>query len=124
MSVEDLSERAVDQLVDETLARLHHLRDLHAAHHLPIWPSADVRTAATQVVARLTAEPTRDRTARIVLSTLWNTDDTHHIPTGWWTTPLGQLLLDSGPTEQPQQRPPAPAAPAVARLPSSPREHI
>ena len=106
MSAEDLHERAVDQLVDETLARLHELRHLLATQQLASWAGADVRTAAAQVIARLTTGPARYRTARALVTSLWNTDDPARVPATWWATPLGGLLLDrmrtAGPAHQPQ----------------------
>jgi hypothetical protein len=113
MSVEDLHERAVDQLVDETLARLHELHHLLATAHLPSWAGANVRTAAAHVIAQLTTGPSRSRTARALLTSLWYTDDPARVPDNWWPTPLGGLLLD-------RMRPAAPAIntssnPRVAR---------
>ena len=107
MSVEDLHERAVDQLVDETLGRLHELRNLLATEQLASWAGADVRTAAAGVIARLTTDPARYRTARAVVTSLWNTDDPTRVPATWWATPLGGLLLTecappAHPTQQPQ----------------------
>ena len=103
MSVEDLRERAVDQLVDETLDRLHELRHLLASQQLPSWASADVRTAAAHVIARLTTGPARHRTARALVTSLWNTDDPARVPPTWWATPLGGLLLDRMRTAVPAQ---------------------
>ena len=105
MSVEDLHERAVDQLVDETLARLHELRHLLATQQLASWAGADGRTAAAQVIAQLTTGPARYRTAPALVTSLWNTDDPARVPATWWATPLGGLLLDrmrtAGPAHQP-----------------------
>jgi hypothetical protein len=106
MSVEDPDERAVDQLVDETLARLHELRHLLATEQLASWAGADVRTAAAQVVVRLTTGPARYRTAEAVITSLWHTDDPARVPATWWATPLGRLVLDrmrsAGPAYQPR----------------------
>jgi anti-sigma B factor antagonist len=115
MSVEDLQERAVDQLVDETLARVHDLRHLLATEQLASWPGADVRTGATQVIAQLITGPSRYRTARALVSSLWDTDDPARVPATWWATPLGGLLLDS-------MRPAAPPPPTTT-LQATPALH-
>jgi hypothetical protein len=113
MSVEDLQERAVDQLVDETLARVHELRHLLATEQLASWAGADVRTAAAQVIARLTTGPARHRTARALVTGLWHTDDPARVAATWWATPLGGLLLDTirpaGAAHEPQTPQSAPA---------------
>ena len=121
MSVEDLHERAVDQLVDETLARLHELRHLLATQQLASWAGADVRTAAAQVIARLTTGPARYRTARALVTSLWDTDDPSRVPATWWATPLGGLLLDrmrpASPAHQPQTPQSTPALHDVSPQP-------
>jgi hypothetical protein len=110
MSVEDPQERAVDQLVDETLARHHDLHHLLATEQLASWDGVDVRTAAARVIARLTTGPSRYRTAQAVATSLWYTDDPVRVPATWWATPLGRLVLNGMRTSGPAQQPPPPQA--------------
>ncbi len=86
-------ERAVDQLVDELSARVWRLRALIDGTALHGDPVARVRTAADELVARMSpCGPGSVAAADQVVAALWADDCSRHISDDWWTTPLGCLV--------------------------------
>lgn len=87
-------DRAVDQLVDELSARIHHLRCLLSGRDdTSPWPDDGIRRGATQAVGRLRLDRSR-RTAEAVVETLWPARDLRDLDDDWVATPLGRLLVD------------------------------
>ncbi len=86
-------ERAVDQLVDELSARVWRLRTLidgTAQHGDPV---DRVRTAADELVARMSpCGPDSVAAADQIVAALWADESSRHISDDWWTTPLGCLV--------------------------------
>ena len=101
------ADRPVDQFVDEVLDRL---SALHALLDIKDPPTdADTaRRAGHALISRLRNSPA-PAVADQLVDALWSAQRGGRVPTGWLTTPLGNLVQDATNVDvDPSRRPSAP----------------
>ncbi len=83
-------ERPVDQFVDEVCDRISELHALLDLDRDGVDPMI-ARRAAHKVLTALRSDRAPDVASQLVTA-LWSTTRGGHVPAGWLTTPLGELV--------------------------------